>query len=128
MVFLFSFMFILDECLRNHSKSQRNYKIENLILLDSTWVDLYSEHMIWYNLVKLIFLLLDIYFFVINLYLHFSLVQLRWNFYGGLIIIFLSCGKNFMFIGSNIGLIIHISVPLNISKKGRPAEGWLILN
>ena len=27
--------------------------MENLILLDSTWVDLYSEHIIWYALVQI---------------------------------------------------------------------------
>jgi hypothetical protein len=33
----------------NHRK---NHKIENLILLDSTGVDLHSEHIIWYALVQ----------------------------------------------------------------------------
>jgi hypothetical protein len=31
-----SFLFIFAEYLKNHSKSQKNHKIENLILLDST--------------------------------------------------------------------------------------------
>jgi hypothetical protein len=35
-VFSFSFLFISAESLKNHSKSQKNRKIENLILLDST--------------------------------------------------------------------------------------------
>jgi hypothetical protein len=47
-----SFLFISAESLKNHSKSQKNYKIENLILLDSTWVDIYSEYIIWYALVQ----------------------------------------------------------------------------
>ena len=34
--FVFSFLFILAESLKNHSKSQKNHKMENLILLDST--------------------------------------------------------------------------------------------
>jgi len=34
-VLSFSFLFISGESLKNHSKSQKNYKIENLILLDS---------------------------------------------------------------------------------------------
>ena len=50
-VFSFSFIFILTESLKNHIKSQKNHKIKNLILLDSTWVDLHSEHIIWYTLV-----------------------------------------------------------------------------
>ena len=37
--------------LKNHSKSQKNHKIENLIVLDSKWVDLHSEYIIWYALV-----------------------------------------------------------------------------
>jgi hypothetical protein len=32
----FSFLFISAESLKNHSKSQKNHKIENSILLDST--------------------------------------------------------------------------------------------
>jgi hypothetical protein len=32
----FLFLFIFAESLKNHSKSQKNHKIENLILLDST--------------------------------------------------------------------------------------------
>jgi hypothetical protein len=35
-VLSFSFLFILSESLKNHSKSQKNHKIENLILLAST--------------------------------------------------------------------------------------------
>ena len=42
---------ILVESLKNHSKSQKNHKIENTILLDSTWVDIRSEYIIWYTLV-----------------------------------------------------------------------------
>ena len=37
--------------LKNHSKSQKNHKIENPIVLDSKWVDLHSERIIWYALV-----------------------------------------------------------------------------
>ena len=51
-VLFFCFLFISVEYLKNHSKSQKNHKIENLILLDSTWVDLYSEHIIWYVLIQ----------------------------------------------------------------------------
>jgi hypothetical protein len=51
--FVLSFpLFISVESLKNHSKSQKNHKIENIILLDSTWVDLHSEHIIWYALVQ----------------------------------------------------------------------------
>ena len=39
------------ESLKNHSKSQKNHKIENLILLDSKQVDIRSEYIIWYTLV-----------------------------------------------------------------------------
>jgi hypothetical protein len=35
-VLSFSFLFISAESLKNHSKSQKNRKMENLILLDST--------------------------------------------------------------------------------------------
>jgi hypothetical protein len=41
----------LSESLKNHSKSQKNYKIKNSILLHYTWVDLHSEYIIWYALV-----------------------------------------------------------------------------
>ena len=37
--------------LKNNSKSQKNHKIENPIVLDSKWVDLHNEHIIWYALV-----------------------------------------------------------------------------
>jgi hypothetical protein len=32
--------------LKNHSKSQKNHKIENPIVLDSKWVHLHNEHTI----------------------------------------------------------------------------------
>jgi hypothetical protein len=35
-VLSFSFLFILVESLKNYSKSHKNHKIENIILLDST--------------------------------------------------------------------------------------------
>jgi hypothetical protein len=50
--FAFFFFIYLAEYLKNHSKSQKNHKIENLILLDFTWVDLHSEHIISYALVQ----------------------------------------------------------------------------
>ena len=37
--------------MKNCSKSQKNHKIENPIVLDSKWVDLHSEHIMWYALV-----------------------------------------------------------------------------
>jgi len=42
----------LKSVLKNHSDSQKNYKIENQIVLDSKWVDLHNEHIIWYALVQ----------------------------------------------------------------------------
>ena len=51
--FIIFLMFILTEFLKNHSKSQKNYKIKNLIFLNSTWVDIRSEHIIWYTLVQI---------------------------------------------------------------------------
>ena len=51
--YYFSFMFILTEFWKNHSKTQKNHKIENLIWLDSIWVDIRSEHIIWYTLVQI---------------------------------------------------------------------------
>jgi hypothetical protein len=50
--FCLFYLFISAESLKNHSKSQKNHKIENLILLDSTWVDLHSKHIIWYTLIQ----------------------------------------------------------------------------
>ena len=37
---------IIPLVLKNHSKSQKNHKIKNLIVLDSKWVDLHSEYII----------------------------------------------------------------------------------
>ena len=51
-VFLLSFIFILVEFLKNHSKSYKNHKIEKPILLDSIWLELSTEHIIWYTLVQ----------------------------------------------------------------------------
>ena len=48
----FSFLFISAKSLKNHSKLQKNHKMENLILLDSTWAYLHSEYIIWYTLVQ----------------------------------------------------------------------------
>ena len=36
---------------KNHSKSQKNHKMKNPIVLDSKWVDLHIEYIIWYALV-----------------------------------------------------------------------------
>jgi hypothetical protein len=36
---------------KNHSKSQKNHKMKNSIVLDSKWVDLHCEHIIWYALI-----------------------------------------------------------------------------
>ena len=47
---------------KNHSKSQKNHKIENPIVLDSKWVDLHSEYIIWYALVYFFSVALDICF------------------------------------------------------------------
>ena len=47
----------------NHRKI---IKIENLILLDSTWVDLHSEHIIWYALVQSFTVSLDPCFSIIK--------------------------------------------------------------
>jgi len=49
----FSFLFISTKYLKNHSKLQENHKIENLILLDSTWAYLHSKYIIWYTLVQM---------------------------------------------------------------------------
>ena len=63
----FSFLFISTKSLKNHSKSQKNHKIKNhsksqknhkmknLIVLDSKWVDLHSEHIIWYALIYFLY-------------------------------------------------------------------------
>jgi hypothetical protein len=51
-VVLSFFLFISVKSLKNHNKSQKNHKMENPILLHSTWVDLHSEHIIWYALVQ----------------------------------------------------------------------------
>jgi hypothetical protein len=34
--------------LKNHTKSQKNHKMENSIMLDSKWVYLHNEYIIWY--------------------------------------------------------------------------------
>ena len=51
-VLSFSFLFISAESLKNHNKSQKNSKIENQILLDSTWVDPHSKHIIWFSFIQ----------------------------------------------------------------------------
>ena len=51
-VLSFYFLFILVESLKNDSKSQKNHKIENIIFLDSTWVDLHTKYIIWYTFVQ----------------------------------------------------------------------------
>jgi hypothetical protein len=40
--------------------------MENLILLDSTWVDLHNEHIIWYALAHIFYVALDLCFSIIN--------------------------------------------------------------
>ena len=47
--FLKKFQLNLWKIIVNHKK---NHKIENPILLDSTWVDIRSEYIIWYTLVQ----------------------------------------------------------------------------
>jgi hypothetical protein len=42
----------VTKSLKNISKSQKNHKMKNSILLDSTWVDLHNKHIIWYVLVQ----------------------------------------------------------------------------
>jgi hypothetical protein len=42
--------YITEAVCYSNSKSQKNHKMENQILLDSTWVDIYSEHIIWHVL------------------------------------------------------------------------------
>jgi hypothetical protein len=66
MVLSFYFLFILSKYLKNHNKSQKNYKIKNTILLDSTWVELHSKHIIWYTLEQSFVVPLDLYFSIIN--------------------------------------------------------------
>jgi hypothetical protein len=61
-VLSFYFLFISAEHLKNHSKSQKNHKIENPILLDSTRVDLHSEHIIWYALIHFFVVALGLWF------------------------------------------------------------------
>jgi hypothetical protein len=50
-VFFLFYLFLLNlwKIIVNHRK---NHKNGNSILLDSTWVDLHSEHIIWYALVQ----------------------------------------------------------------------------
>ena len=47
---------------KNHSKSQKNHKMKNSIVLDSKWVDLHNEHIIWYALVYFFAVALDLCF------------------------------------------------------------------
>ena len=53
----------LWKIITNHRK---NTKIENQIVLDSLCVDLHSEYIIWYDLVQIFVVDLDLYFFAIN--------------------------------------------------------------
>jgi hypothetical protein len=39
--------------LKNHNKSQKNRKMENPIALYLEWVNLHSEHIIWYAVVHI---------------------------------------------------------------------------
>jgi hypothetical protein len=41
----------LKVVLKNHSKSLKNCKMENQTVLDLEWVDVHTEHVIWYDLV-----------------------------------------------------------------------------
>ena len=66
--------------LKNYSKSQKNYKIKNPIVLDSKWVDLHSEYIIWYALVYFFAIALDLYVHCVDL-LIWSPTQLSFSFY-----------------------------------------------
>ena len=81
----FSFLFISTKSLKNHSKSQKNHKMKNLILLDSTWVDLHSEHIIWYSFVQNFWCSFRYIFFIINW--NNSYVQLLWSNWGEIFMI-----------------------------------------
>ena len=81
-VLFFPFLFIFAESLKDHNKSQKNYKIENLILLDSTSVDLYNEHIIQYILVPIFLLQFQIYTFLYG-------IIYKCSFYGPIVVKFL---------------------------------------
>ena len=49
---IFIIFFISAESLKIYSKSHKNHEMETSILLDSTWVDLHNEHIIWYALLQ----------------------------------------------------------------------------
>ena len=93
-VLSFYFLFISVESLKNHSKSQKNHKIKNPVLLNSAWVDIDSEHIIWYALEHIFCCSIRSMLFCNYFIAAVSMVQLWWNFYGELIIVCLNYSKN----------------------------------
>ena len=75
-----------------------NHKIENKDVLESLWLDLCNESIIWHMLVEkycpriLSMLVRDKIIYVVMLLL------LLWNFYGRLLMWCMFCGKNFRII------------------------------
>ena len=79
-----------------------NHKIENKDVLESLWLDLCNEPIIWHVLVEkycprvLSMLVRDKIIYVVMLLL------LLWNFYGRLVMWCMWCGKSFRFISARV--------------------------